>query len=119
MTQTKTPREYVENFVKVSLGICAKDMGFHVHTEREVEEIMDTLDAHPFLKLFGDREIVFREYPDSSRYAKRFANDILAVRLGRGDEKTIVILEASALLGRWSKELVSQLKNSVRAKENA
>lgn len=119
MENTKTPREYVENFVWVSLGQCMKNEDYQGPTEEEVKEIMDELNSHPFLKLFGDKNIVFREYPDSTLYAERFANDILVAHLKRGDDKTIVILEASALLGRWSKELATQLRNSLWVKKKS
>lgn len=117
MAQTKTPREHIENFVRVSLESCMESMDFQGPTEEEVEKIMEMLDLHPFLTMFGDKEIVFREYPDSTRYAERFINDIEGVHLGREEVKTIVVLEASALLGRWSKELSTALKGSSNFQE--
>lgn len=110
VAKTKTPSQYVANFVKIALHQCMKDEDHKRPTEQEVKEILDEIYPHPFLKLFGDKDIVFWEYPDSTLYAERFARDISVAHLKRGDEKTIVILEASALLGRWSKELSDSLK---------
>lgn len=117
VTKTRTPRQYVKNFVSVALRQCMQDEDYQCPTDEEVEEILNELDSHPFLKFFGDKDIVFWEYPDSSLYAERFAQDISATHLKREDEKTIIILEASAFLGRWSKELSDSLKksNSTRA----